>query len=311
MIYSIFSSLPNELVHHILKIALASDSSTQTCLLLCLVSSWTRSLALPYLCSTVVINGDPQPLVDGTTFDFKWNLYPQVRKGLVRNLWCPSRKDSASVIVEFIRACPRIVNLSISGEIFRMIIKKMVCGPMITFSDKDDDNIDVAFFNRSRESIFGGITCTPRQIHFHPDSRKDHFHSLILFMSVQSSSIRDWTMFAAPFLSEITHVFLSRIVYTSQNFHQLSDLQPILHLPTLKMFVLAIAMDRDTRDARSSAETWVRDSRLHTSKLFLLPYETDMDAVRIQWEEDVRGGGSIWERAVQYTMAWETTREDV
>jgi hypothetical protein len=316
----IFSRLPNELIHRILNLSLASDLSGKTILSLCLVASWTRKLALPYLFSTIIIIDDVTPLVmhgDG----LQWNLHPVEGKQMVQNLWCTSGKNSVSVIMAFMRLCPGMTNISVNGDNFCTILFKM-----INRHDDDDDFDDDFLQGQSREVVFSGISCAPREIHFHPNSNRSRFNHLM--MRARQSRFRDWDSFAMNFLRRVTALFLPpvdyrhldrftktlpclthlAVPYTSINFNQLSDLRPALHMPSLQMLVLAIATDKYTTYALCFAEDWVRMAREQSSKAYLLPYETDINAVRTQWKTDARGGGSIWDRAMQYTEDWEKVR---
>jgi hypothetical protein len=316
----LFSRLPNELIHRILNFSLASDLSGKTILSLCLVASWTRKLAFPYLFSTIMIIDDVTPLVmHGDSL--QWNLRPVEGKQMVHNLWCTGGKNSVSVIMAFMRLCPGITNISVNGDDFCTILFKM-----INRHDDGDDFDDDFFRGQARELIFSGVSCAPREIHFHPNSDRSRFNRLM--MRARQSRFRDWDGFAMNFLRRVTALFLPpvdyrfldrftkmlpclthlAVPYTSINFYQLSDLRPALHMSSLQMFVLAIATDKYTTYALSSAEHWVRMAREQSSKAYLLPYESDIYAVRTQWKTDARGGGSIWDRAVQYTENWEKVR---
>jgi hypothetical protein len=318
--HSIFSRLPNELIHHILSLSLASDLSGKTCLSLCLVASWTRELALPYLFSTIIVRDDPKILVmEGNHLE--WSFHPEERKQMVRNLWCTGGKKSVSVILAFMRLCPGMANISINGDDFCEILFRM-----INCRVDDDSDDDTEFQGQTRESIFNAISCSPRELHFHPKSDSSRFNHIMA--RARQSRLRDWNSFAANFLSRVTTLFLPpveyrflgrfiqwfpclthlAVPYISANFNQLSDLRFALHLPSLQMLVLAIATDKYTTYALCFPDHWIRMAREHGSKVYLMPYETDINAVRIQWSIDARGGGSIWERAAQYTEDWEMVR---
>ena len=253
----------------------------------------------------------------------EWDFCPEESKRLARNVWC--RKGSVSVIIAFMRLCPEIVSLCIAGGDFYRIILRMINRHGVS-DDDIGDGIDDDIRNQARELTFVGMSCTPRELHFHPNSNKSQFNHL--FTISQQSSYRDWASFAAGFLGGITHIFLPpvnyqrvnrfvqrfpclthlAIPYTSTNINQLSDLRPLLCLPNLQMLVLAVAMYRYTTYAFWFAECWVRTARRDGFRVYLVQYAFNDDDARIQWEEDMRGGASVWERAVDHTEDWEMVR---
>jgi hypothetical protein len=132
-----------------LEISLASGSSPQTCLSLCLVASWTRKLALPHLFSTIILIHSSAVLI--------LNPDPEERKQFVRNVWC--RRNWPKAILACTRLCPGMANLSIAARDFELVIMKVVHQAMdaISFHPQPDYFPDVAI---------PSPVCILRELHF-------------------------------------------------------------------------------------------------------------------------------------------------
>jgi hypothetical protein len=109
--------LPNELVIYIFK--LASATSREFCRSLCLVSSWTRDIVLPFLLTTVILNDVPK-----VERFIEYLSQHRDRALFVRNLWLPSPDSGSDTNVNFgtanaydveelLQSCPRVVNLAV------------------------------------------------------------------------------------------------------------------------------------------------------------------------------------------------------
>jgi hypothetical protein len=83
-----FIHLPTELVHYVLQLAAASSRSCS--LNVCLVASWARQIALPYLFHTILIDGAmtydkfEQYVVDPPYMPVKTNF---LARSFVKGLW--------------------------------------------------------------------------------------------------------------------------------------------------------------------------------------------------------------------------------
>jgi hypothetical protein len=69
------------------------------------------------------------------------------------------------------------------------------------------------------------------------------------------------------------------------------------------MLVVVIVKDVVQGVDREELEEWVRGVRKTDRRLYVL--EGHSLHFRDEWEEEMRGGESIWERAIRYTAAWE------
>jgi hypothetical protein len=303
----VFSRLPNELIHYIFNICLTSECAIQTCRSLCLVASWTRQFALPYLYSTQVFRFHPT-LIPPVGNGYRSPFYPVDKWPLVRNVWFNRGFDHIVLIT--MQLYTGILNLSICGDDFYRILIWM---------------IDAIFEPRKhlqRTLYTDNISCTPRELYFHPDSSGLLFTQIM--MMLQRPSFCDQTSFIADFLGGITHLFLPLVKYSQysrvntfmQRFPRLTHLaipfisldgihlEPLLRLPSLKMLVLAIpSYNKTIHDLLTN--TWVQSRRKVDSRVYIVSHQTDIDAAKHQWEEDARRNRSVWQRAVQYTEDWE------
>jgi hypothetical protein len=130
----------------------------------------------------------------------------------------------------------------------------------------DDDDMN-------RSPIFNAIThirltaiCT-----YKPNIRLDHFSRL--------------SHFSVP--------------YYDDSYHDARQLQPLLELESLRMLVISVNKVVQWK----GLEKWVRKTREADDRVYLV--ERLSVFLRDEWENEMRGGESIWERAIQFTKGWE------
>jgi len=128
----------------------------------------------------------------------------------------------------------------------------------------------------------------------------------------------------SPLWSKITHISLADID-TSPTFHEVGIftrlthlavpfydwfqhgifLQSLLFVESLKMLVVVIITGDVVEDDRAQIEDRVAEIRKTDGRIYLAESLYRGVGIQKQWEEEMRGGESIWDKAVRYTSEYE------
>ena len=279
-----FHRLPIELVNRILNIA--ASSSRHSCLDICLVASWARRIARPHLFHTVVITGNGFRKIESFKIHAVKPLFPpattdsQLTAGsLVNGLWTNSHEfyDLSSVF----KVCDNLVHLALDNQSFAWLCEA-------TASVSRNKNLHVHVMNSS-------ITYSAKPI---PD---------------QITHLRITTMDSNSVLTHLdnfrhlTHFSLS-VTYCLGGMHNARELARLLKLPSHKLMMLVVALSFQVAQRGHWKELgrWVRKTREMDGRVYIVE-ECRPDDLQEEWEDELRGGESIWDKAVRYTRDWERT----
>jgi len=281
-----FPDLPTELVLHILRIFAASSKSS--CLSLCLVSSWAHHLAVPYLLSNVIITTPSQ----GQSF---CSFVARTDHGAgvegdplfyVRSLWwMASQVDLGPGTFS---SCESLHYIAGHCDLLQRIAPPSPGG---TAARKRDLHV----------TLFGGLRT--------------------MLSSTTSSAGISSTPESPSILDRITHLYLvgerpcpiGRLprlthlaIYYNHSHSFLRSLEAlVLPVESLEMLVLVIDL-RIIPTIRMLAKRVIGRCREKDKRVFFV--EADLLQLRAEWEEEVRGGESVWERAAYQTMMREKLR---
>jgi hypothetical protein len=283
-----FPELPPELVHVIFHHA--ARWSTEFCLTLCRVSSWTRRLALPHLYSTVILKNHgssshyikrlSKPPLTPPQYDF----HP---KTVLRSLWNEPVSDR---IVSIFEQCDDLVHMALHP-----------------------DNLFWLFHASSSSASY-------RRLSHDAITRKQDLH--IVIVAGTRLVLRSLTRFIdqdpsliTPLFSQITHLRLARIdeyetdLLISQftrlthlavpfwlSSHNPSMLDRTLNHQSLEVLVVVIYVDLVGVEDHLRVESWFRE-RKAGKRVFIV--DSTFDGLQKEWEEEVRGGKDLWSVAVQ------------
>jgi len=294
-----FACLPAELIHYILGIA--ASSSKHSCLDICLVSSWARHIALPNLFHTVVIHNHSQfdKYLAGPSHI---PLYSDIRVApLICNVWMEGMQAVDRDIVTVFEACDKITHLALDTYNFKNLVLSSI--PVTTVG------------NRKRLSR-------------HALTRPHDLHLTVLDSSRFSWILRPHFVDKSPIFDKITHIRVAAIdsyhtresldhfsrlshfavAYYDADHHKPRHLQTFLDLRSLTMLVVAIVKDAVGEGRLKKLEQWVQTVRKTDARVYLVETPSHRFVFQDEWESEMRGGGSIWDRAVQYTTEWEAQR---
>lgn len=247
---------------------------------MCLTSTWTRHLALPYLYSTLVFKKIPLKFYRQVMHE---NVIGSSIPGFcptdhIRSVWITYTDP---LLLNILRKCTNLSNLALRELNFRHIVDFI-----------------------SEEDV----------------SDKPDVHLLIL-----NARYADWShpVHHSPFYRKITHLRAGLIMSYSPrhldlaHFSRLSHLAVSYHIPgqqplrnLLRVFddissqltLVVVIMTEFLTDAeRRGALKWVFDVRQNTQNVYAVLSQADN--LRNEWEEEVRNGLSIWDKAKSFTQS--------
>jgi hypothetical protein len=296
-----FARLPIELVNIIF--VLAARSSRHASLDLCLVASWARQIALPHLFCTLVAKDhditfrkyllDP-PYVPVNT---KINA-----ASLVKNVWIPLDHYSAadSAVLDVFENCHNLTHMALTIHCFLNLIRatsplpmaqaeRMISGPAL---DCDHDIHLTMLGTTSFHWVF--------RSYWQPNiSYRSPLYDRITHIRVETASSYQ-TRYEFHHFSRLSHLSLP---YYSPIQHKAELLDHFLQQRSLEMFVVA-GVRKPLQEAHwRRLEKWVLAKRQEDKRVFFVEIPA-MD-IQAEWEREMRGGKTIWERAIHYTTQWE------
>lgn len=267
--------LPLELLDEVFRIT--ATSSTQSCLALCLVSSWVYRLVIPYLMDQVVITSFPKAT---SLRDHLFPSLPHMRNFSdpvlhIRGLWLP----------DHIALPPRIFlaskNLRRAAIHIQTLCDLASQCPLDLDSNRElDHDLDL--------TLLGGGKCNYEHL-----TKARFLMSRVTRLHLVSS--------APPLLfHNLPHVTHLASTWTFA-FHDAVELFTAA-LPALKVLVFVIDT-RFTPSIQKIAKEVIYTIRKKEQWVWFL--EADRSELRAEWEDEARGGESVWDRAIRQTTNWE------
>jgi hypothetical protein len=284
--------LPNELVIHIFK--LASATSRKFCRSLCLASSWTRDLALPYLLTTVVLK-------DMTSVrSFIQYISRHRDHGLfVRNLWLPFPRTKSETdldtsimmsnaydIREVLRPgpCHRVVNLAVAmGD-----LELWGDDPSAFASSCFQEGLRVTLHNYdARHSMTRYATMTGDQ--------SAHMADVITHLQFESDGM--------DIGSCITRGKFPRLTHVAYHIHERPRFFHFAAIFTTPLVLVLVIDRRATTSAASCLALYKELCELKPERLQIYIVWSSHGDAQEQWLEDVEGR-DVWDRAIEGTKEW-------
>ncbi|KII89727.1 hypothetical protein PLICRDRAFT_562359 [Plicaturopsis crispa FD-325 SS-3] len=298
-----FQDLPNELVLSVFDFAAAS--SRQTCLTLTLVASWTRTLALPHLFSTVVFTSHTASRRFLRALD-----HDGERALLVRNL-CDVSGDISGLHVQILNQvltrCVNLTNIAVTAGVFLRV------------------TLQCRFMEYINSSLSSSLPTLPAELTIvTPDDAEDRdFHAFYDFQKWMSTALYRGSAAPLPrMLDWVTQLDVSRayeptISRSVRLFRCLTHLKVLFEYsdetspdprrsfkaclsPTLIQLVLAPKDESILADVEFTS--WFGEVRREDSRLCI----SRMRATAVGWEDITRRQASIWDMAICDTQEWES-----
>ena len=286
-----FTRLPIELVHHILRMAAASSRSSS--LNICLVSSWARRIAQPHLFHTITItNTLTHVMFLRCTVDYKPVIANSnlTSGSLVDGVWIARRDD---ILFYVLQACANVTHLALGSrcidQLFRRSSSSEDAGKIILGSQ--DLHLTV-LDNPDAFDLLGHDTHLGRKLPIF--DQITHMHLTVPSQDLSLST-------RLQLFGRLSHLSLP---YHSSRQHYIENLRGFLGLRALTMLVVAMSDEVVRKGYWKKLERWVRGVRETDGRVYLVE-ECRLGGFQEEWEDEVRGGESIWDRAVRYTDAWE------
>jgi hypothetical protein len=195
-------------------------------------------------------------------------------------------------ILTIFEACDNVTHLALQTEFFLCLIQ--YSSPGVDFINKSD-----------KIPLLCALACN-QDLHFTVLDAS--------FVWVMMDYCHVDISHRSPIFNKITHIrlvminsyevvislsHLNRLLHFSlphhERCHKAKDLQPFLKLKLLKMLVITVPVD-NVLEAHSSCkelEKWVRKTRKTDARVYLM--ELCERPFVNEWEEEMRGGESIWD----------------
>jgi hypothetical protein len=296
-----FARLPIELVNMIF--AMAAQSSRHTCLDICLVASWARQIALPHLFRTLVTKDRGvkfnKYLANLQYVPINTNINPPA---LVKNVWMPLQDQGATdSVIDVFENCHNIKHMALTiGCFFKLIcattsdyilgsVKKVTTRP--ARANDRDLHLTVLGANTFNWAFHG---------YWQADvSLRSPLFDRITHIRVETASGYQ-TRHKLYHFSRLSHL---SVPYYNSIQHKAEELDEFLELRYLEMFVVA-GVRRPLYQAHwKRLEAWVWAKRQRDKRVFFV--EIPAIDIEAEWEAEMMGGESIWDKALRYTTQWE------
>jgi hypothetical protein len=297
-----FIRLPAELVNYVLQLAAAS--SRHCSLDICLVASWARHLALPYLFHTIVIDtvtsfGVRKYIADSPCMPANTNL---LAGSSVKGAWIGGTGlEQYDQILAVFEACENITQLALRARDLDLLLRCSSPGiPLYGFRKR----ISPRAMARNHDlhlTLFGAHWSPSNWLrtYYKPDpTRRSPIFDRVTHMRLTCIGFYKSSIILDDF-SRLSHL---SVPYCLGGGHKAKHLQYFLDLKSLKMLVIAVAEDVIKQGHWKRLQKWVRDIRETDGRVYLVPCSSTL---RDEWEKESRGGECIWDRAVRYTNEWE------
>ena len=283
--------LPAEIVDHIFRYACIL--STSFCLTLCQSSSWTRKLAIPYLYSTIVVtkirNAMILPQALGRTLVS--NPIPNFQpKAHVRNIWID---PMSNLTLQIFRTCDALQNLALTeGNLHWIIHASSPGAPRLSFLPQR---------TVTRKHDLRLLLIDAKHYYWPQAVLASSAHPSPFFEKV--THLRIGTI--GPYSTHLNIAHFPRISHIAVPFHRpqehnLDELLQLFDLTSVMVLVVVILTDRLSESECQECLRWIVARRRLTSRPVYGVLSRSQD-LRKEWEEEVRNGTNIWDRAVLYT----------
>ncbi|KDQ24095.1 hypothetical protein PLEOSDRAFT_161927 [Pleurotus ostreatus PC15] len=309
-----FPDFPREVVWHIFT--LAAQSSTSTCKTLCLVNSWCYRLLIPYLFATTILpesasvdkflamasphaNSEGDKTVTSLTQGaLQWKS--QQPSESVKNLWM---LHSETRVWKMMALCCNVEHIAMEQNSFQLLIcdtpafrswlQMQEHQPPIRRRNCPLQMLVIDANTLWNKDILGG--------------RKQRHESLPAIdithirLAAQCSMLYNDRMLDTTRFPRLTHFAIPLYLCGGTFFRARLETQRValtrlLDNSTLQMLVCILVRSSD----RDLAWEWIRDMRKRYTNAYLV--EPSGCGLQKEWEREVRGGESVWERAIKYTQ---------
>ncbi|KAJ3561257.1 hypothetical protein NP233_g10304 [Leucocoprinus birnbaumii] len=284
--------LPTEVVEHVFHCGCSTFS--ELCLTLCLVSSWTRRLALPHLYSIVKLETQAslvafhRAIAQGMTSVHSESdtRFPPPRLH-VRSLWIV---PISNVVVDIFNACKNLERLSVHEENLMWLIRPPLgpnasALPAVTPSLPSSNKKLRLWIVKGRTHRFYPLDSISMTL---PSPFLDKITHLVLDGSTGYNILKNMKL-----CNRLTHLAVSYDGSPSQNLESLAVALRVAPKRDVINCVLILLVDVLTPSKRMETMKWVNEVNLKR-KIKVLPLRSG--GLETAWEEEMNGA-DLWEKA--------------
>ncbi|KAF9494514.1 hypothetical protein BDN71DRAFT_1448861 [Pleurotus eryngii] len=295
--------LPSEIIRQILELAAQSS----TCLAICLVSSWARALATPYLFQTVKLKNyarmehfmrtliplDPHARDTPSSSSIVSSSISSITKkalgarepaNFVRHLWVPVLSIHVFTLS---RVCKNLTHIAMDQSTVVMLVSM---SSMVPSPERYKDlHLFLFGLERLQYHIF---------LHPPPPNATTLRITHVQFAEPVAYTDESFNFIAFPF-PRLTHMALPLHPSNSSTDDLVLLITLLLAAPKMEMLLLILYEDViDEETAGRVVDTFRRYHPTIPGSFLLRMPRGDLE---LQWEREIHGAKSIWERGEEYT----------
>lgn len=282
--------LPIELIIEIVEIALLSCKKNNFKLNFCLVSSWMREVAMPFIYSTIILENSryPSVMTPARMFMFIGPHHLSNPIQHIRHLWVEHAATGRNI---WLNGCSQLNQLAMDLDCHESICISDYCKLNPTSPDRSPCR-SFTVIGQTHPSRWAPITQSERGLAF----LRGLTHLRLLNMCLSPYIPLEHT-------PNLTHLCIPFFDLRATERMECSGLDVILQFQNLKMVVLTLNRGY-WRFAEVPFNEWARmamekDERLYTVVSRREDATRDWDDARKDWESEARGEESIWDRALK------------
>ncbi|KII83417.1 hypothetical protein PLICRDRAFT_180495 [Plicaturopsis crispa FD-325 SS-3] len=271
-------SLPTELVLRIFD--LAASSSKASALALCLVASWVRADALRHLLAAVTIHNDRQ--LQAFT-DVMSASSQRIDPAAVQHVWLALPSPACALVARL----THLTHLAITvPSLFHTVHDEQLFG--------SDGALHITVLPTQFDRCWFDLTAKRAAM---PEDERSRVFERLTHLHTPSATPRLVRAFPG-----LTHLAMPLPVPLPAVGHVGGTCGVALASPVLRVLVLVVSPATLATCERKDIAGWVRKYREEDPRVYVL--ESDPKDLEAEWMEEVKGGDSVWDRAVRQTQAW-------
>ncbi|KAF8876166.1 hypothetical protein BD779DRAFT_1561277 [Infundibulicybe gibba] len=269
----------------------AAQSSASSCRALCEVSTWVRHLALPFRYITIPINVVGSIICSRPVCSPSPGFDPQT---VVRHIWALDESEEWEKILQ---CCTRVSHLAISEtNLIPLSDATMRLQRATAHTPSLINGLHVLIlhwrdpYSYSKDSLDGTM-------HGNFGDTGPYF-----FQCITHLRLEDPIQLAYLRLGQMNRLTHLAAPWGKMDEDWLMKLFEVLDMP-VEMFVLVVSLDDMPEDTCQKAENLVCRIRKNFKRGVVFHVVRPLyDVLKDEWNAEVRGGPTIWERAVKYTQ---------
>lgn len=270
--------------------------SRQSCLNICLVSTWAWRVAIRHLYTTIAIGGNYEtPRFDSIPASLSLSPYEMSPRHFIKNVWVVwLPQEEVEHLLPFLQSLDTIHMLSMFVNDFWCLVRSV---------DNRTVSIPVLETPQIKQSLHLTLYGLPTfELNYSITSSFPAITHL-------QAELTDGLFYILPCLPNLTHIHLT---YSASR-NQTTLLRGIQAMPSLRFIAVAACVDgfHGMKCTTATTERWVIDTKMEDRRVHIgVEHAPAFREYRKAWEEQASGEtASVWEMARSFTEQLEMTED--